>query len=77
MKLLTLRQLLPVFVILQCVSLKAQYVIPDDEAAALQLAKKYKDESVICMNSYQLFSFDKRKKCIKPESGNYRGRWSN
>lgn len=39
-------------------------VSPDDQSTADGLAKKYKDESVICMNSYQLFSFDKGKNAL-------------
>ncbi len=56
--------LLPAIVLLVCTTANAQYVTTEDEAAALQLAKKYKDESVVCISSYQLFSFDKGKNSL-------------
>jgi hypothetical protein len=40
------------------ISAKSQ-VWAEDEATALQLAKKYKDQEIACMRSYQLFTFDK------------------
>ncbi len=42
----------------------AQYVNPEDEATALQLSKKYKDEAIACISSYQFFSFDKGKNAL-------------
>lgn len=39
-------------------------VSADDQSIADGLAKKYKDEAVICLRSYQLFSFDKGKNAL-------------
>lgn len=56
-------RLLPVF-ILFAYAAAAQSVNSEDEATAVQLAKKYKDEAVACTNSYQLFTFDKGKNSL-------------
>lgn len=57
-------RLLPAMLLFVFINTNAQYVSSEDEATALQLAKKYKDESVVCINSYQLFSFDKGKNAL-------------
>lgn len=37
----------------------AQVVNAEDEATAIQLSKKFKDEDIACFSFYQLYSFDK------------------
>lgn len=56
-------RLLLIFIFLS-LSTTAQYINPEDEATALQLSKKYKDEAIACISSYQFFSFDKGKNAL-------------
>jgi transglutaminase-like putative cysteine protease len=42
----------------------AQGVNAEDEASAIQLSKKYKDDDIVCAKSYQLFTFDKGKNAL-------------
>ncbi|MFL5741499.1 MAG: DUF3857 domain-containing protein, partial [Flavisolibacter sp.] len=39
-------------------------VSPDDEMDAQSLAKKYKDDNVVCRSSYHFFTFDKGKNAL-------------
>lgn len=42
----------------------AQNVNAEDEATAIQLSKKYKEDDIACIKSYQLFTFDKGKNAL-------------
>ena len=52
------------FLLLSSMALHAQFAAPEDVAEAGQLAKKYKDESMICRSSYHFFTFDKGKNAL-------------
>ncbi|HTD94040.1 MAG TPA: transglutaminase-like domain-containing protein [Chitinophagaceae bacterium] len=45
-------------------SLQAQMVAADDLAEAEMLARKYKDDNVVCRSSHHLFTFDKGKNSL-------------
>jgi Transglutaminase-like superfamily/Domain of Unknown Function with PDB structure (DUF3857) len=52
-------------IILLCTSIFSYAQInPDDESNAISYSKKYKDDNLMCMSSYHLYTFDKGKNSL-------------
>ena len=56
--------LIALLLVLAGPAVHAQLVAPDDALDADNLARKYKDESMVCRSSYHYFTFDKGKNAL-------------